>query len=402
LYRTAKFPLARTAFVGSIAGIKTIRSQGVAVMNHRMSLEEFRANRRSILKTMGAAAIGISFAGALSGCGEKEGAAKISTGEEPVLNFYNWDTYIGETTLADFKGASNIDVKMSLFATNDELFAKLRAGNQGYDVIVPSNDFVERMVKADMLLPLDHAQIPNIKNIDPSFIDVAYDPGRKFSLPYTWLVLGIGYRKSKVKAKPESWKVLFDSAEYKGRIAVLSEAGDMIRLYGKYLGKSVNALTAADIKQIEQMMIRQKPNIKAFHEDNGQDLLLSGEVDLVLEYNGDLAQAMTEDDDLDFVVPQEGSQLNSDTLCIPKGAKHPKNAHAFINYLLDAEAGKKITETILYPTPNAAAKALMPDSYKNNPVIFPPADRLAKCEYAAYNETLQPLYEEAFTRVRAA
>ncbi len=371
-------------------------------MNHRMSLEEFRANRRSILKTMGAAAIGISFAGALSGCGEKEGAAKISTGEEPVLNSYNWDTYIGETTLADFKGASNIDVKMSLFATNDELFAKLRAGNQGYDVIVPSNDFVERMVKADMLLPLDHAQIPNIKNIDPSFIDVAYDPGRKFSLPYTWLVLGIGYRKSKVKAKPESWKVLFDSAEYKGRIAVLSEAGDMIRLYGKYLGKSVNALTAADIKQIEQMMIRQKPNIKAFHEDNGQDLLLSGEVDLVLEYNGDLAQAMTEDDDLDFVVPQEGSQLNSDTLCIPKGAKHPKNAHAFINYLLDAEAGKKITETILYPTPNAAAKALMPDSYKNNPVIFPPADRLAKCEYAAYNETLQPLYEEAFTRVRAA
>jgi spermidine/putrescine transport system substrate-binding protein len=142
--------------------------------------------------------------------------------------------------------------------------------------------------------------------------------------------------------------------------------------------------------------------VKAFHEDNGQDLLLSGEVDLVLEYNGDIAQIMTEDDDIDFVIPKEGSQLNSDTLCIPKGAPHPKNAHAFINYLLDAEAGKKIAETILYPTPNAAAKALMPAAYKNNPVIFPPADLLAKCEYAAYNEKLQPLYEEAFTRVRAA
>jgi spermidine/putrescine transport system substrate-binding protein len=149
-------------------------------------------------------------------------------------------------------------------------------------------------------------------------------------------------------------------------------------------------------------MIKQKPNVKAYHEDNGQDLLLSGEVDLVLEYNGDIAQIMTEDDDIDFVIPKEGSQLNSDTLCIPKGAPHPKNAHAFINYLLDAEAGKKIAETILYPTPNAAAKALMPDAYKNNPVIFPPADLLAKCEYAAYNEKLQPLYEEAFTRVRAA
>lgn len=371
-------------------------------MKYRMSLEEFRANRRSILKTMGAAAIGISFAGSLGACSEKDGAKMPSTGEEPKLNFYNWDTYIGDTTLADFKTASDIDVNMSLFATNDELFAKLRAGNQGYDVIVPSNDFVERMVQADMLMPLDHSQIPNIKNVDPSFIDVAYDPGRKFSLPYTWLVLGIGYRKSKVKAKPDSWKVLFDSDEYKGRIAVLSEAGDMIRLNGKYLGKSVNGLTPADIAQIEALMIKQKPNIKAFHEDNGQDLLMSGEVDLVLEYNGDIAQAMTEDEDLDFVVPKEGSQLNSDTLCIPKGAKHPKNAHAFINYLLDAEAGKKITEKILYPTPNAAAKALMPDDYKNNPVIFPPADRLAKCEYAAYNAKLQPLYEEAFTRVRAA
>ena len=377
-------------------------------MQHRLSLEEFRANRRSILKSFGAAAIGISFAGALGACSEKDaasktGAAKIpSTGEEPKLNFYNWDTYIGETTLADFKSASDIDVNMSLFATNDELFAKLRAGNPGYDVIVPSNDFVERMVQADMLVPLDHSQIPNIKNIDPSFIDVAYDPGRKYSLPYTWLVLGIGYRKSKVKATPDSWKVLFDSPEYKGRIAVLSEAGDMIRLYGKYLGKSVNGLTPADIAQIEALMIKQKPNIKAFHEDNGQDLLLSGEVDLVLEYNGDIAQAMTEDDDLDFIVPKEGSQLNSDTLCIPKGAKHPKNAHAFINYLLDAETGKKITEKILFPTPNAAAKALMPNDYKNNPVVFPPADRLAKCEYAAYNGKLQPLYEEAFTRVRAA
>mgnify|MGYP000060553624 CR=1 FL=1 len=227
-------------------------------------------------------------------------------------------------------------------------------------MIVPSNDFVERMVKADMLIPLDHAQIPNIKNVDPSFINVAYDPGRKYSLPYTWLVLGIGYRKSKVKGKPDSWKVIFDSADYKGRIALLSEAGDMFRLYGKYLGKSVNGLTPEDIKVIEAMMIKQKPNVKAFHEDNGQDLLLSGEVDLVLEYNGDIAQIMAEDDDIDFVLPKEGSQLNSDNMCIPKGAPHPKNAHALINYLLDAEVGKKITETIKYPTPNDAVKALMP------------------------------------------
>ena len=359
------------------------------------------SNRRAMLKGMGVAAVGFSLTGALAGCGEKE-AKKLANGEEAKLNFYNWDTYIGETTLADYKDSADVDVNMTLFASNDELFAKLRAGNQGYDVIAPSNDFVERMAMADMLMPIDQAQIPNFKNVAKDYQDVPYDPARKYSMPYTWLVMGIGYRKSKVQGVPDSWKVLFDSDQYKGRIAVLSEAGDMFRLYGKYMGKSVNGLTDADLKVIEAMMIKQKPNIKSFHEDNGQDLLLKGEVDVVLEYNGDIAQAMVEDPDIGFVIPKEGSQLNSDNLCIPKGAPHPKNAHAFINYLLDAEAGKKITETILYPTPNDAAKALMPDDYKNNTVIFPPADVLAKCEYAKFDPELQPKYEEAFTRVRAA
>ena len=356
--------------------------------------------RRSLLQALGVAAVGISFGG-LAAC-SKAGGKKLANGEEAKLNFYNWDTYIGETTLDDFKGATGVDVTMDLFDSNDTLFAKFKAGNPGYDVIVPSNDFVERMARADMLQPLDHSLIPNIKNIEPSFMNVDYDPGRKFSLPYTWLVLGIGYRKSKVKIKPDSWKVLFDSPEYAGRIAWLSEAGDMFRLYGKYLGKSVNSLTPADIETISAMMIKQKPSVKKFHEDDGQDLLMKGDCDLVLEYNGDIAQVMTEDEDLDFIVPKEGSQFNSDTLCIPKGAPHPKNAHAFINYMLDAEVDKKITEKILFPTPNAAAKALMPESYKSNPVIFPPADVLAKCEYAKFNEKLQPLYEEAFTKVRAA
>jgi spermidine/putrescine transport system substrate-binding protein len=222
-------------------------------------------------------------------------------------------------------------------------------------------------------------------------------------MPYTWLALGIGYRKSAVSSVPDSWKHLYDSAEYAGKIALLSEAGDVIRLGAKYLGHSFTEITPEVIAEVEAMLIRQKPNIKTFHEDNGQDLLLSGEVDLVLEYNGDIAQIMTEDDDIDFVIPKEGSGLNSDTLCIPVGAPHPLNAHAFINNLLDAEVGKKITETILYPTPNAAAKALMPDSYRSNTAIFPPADVMAKCEYGAFEGAAKAsLYEEVVTRVRAA
>jgi spermidine/putrescine transport system substrate-binding protein len=357
--------------------------------------KSFATSRRSILKGLGAAAIGISLVG-------KKSSAWAA--EEPKLNFYNWDTYIGETTLEDFKDASGIDVNMSLFATNDELFAKLRAGNPGYDVIVPGSEFVERMIQADLLEPLDHAKIPNIKNIAPEFItDAPYDPGRKYSMPYTWLVIGIGYRKSKVKEVPDSWKWLFDSDVYKGRIAVMSDASELFRNCFKYLGQSINSTSPELIKQAEAMLIKQKPNIKSFHEDNGQDLLLSGEVDVVMEYNGDIAQIMVEDDDVDFVVPKEGAMKQSDTLAIPKGAPHPENALKFINFILDAKTGKEIFETIKYPSPNAAATALMPASYKDNKVIFPPADVMAKCEYPRYlGADFTRLLDEAMTRLRAA
>jgi len=144
-------------------------------------------------------------------------------------------------------------------------------------------------------------------------------------------------------------------------------------------------------------------NIKTFHEDNGQDLLAAGEIDVVMEYNGDIAQVMKEDDDLNFVVPKEGAMRQSDTLAIPKGAPHPENALKFINFILDAKTGEEITKTILYPSPNAAAVALMPTSYKDNPVIFPPADLMAKCEYPRYlGPEFTRLLDEAMTRLRAA
>ncbi len=364
-------------------------------------------SRRAFMTAFGATAAALT----LSGCKPAEPEAKsdgklvIEGSEGNKLAFYNWDTYIGENTLADFKAASGVEVNMTLFATNDELFAKFRAGNPGFDLIMPSNEYVARMVEAKMLAPLDHAKIPNKKNLLPEFQDADFDPGRKYSMPYTWLVLGIGYRKSAMKGGviPDSWKYLYDSSEYKGRMSLLSDSADVFRLGFKYLGKSVNDATPELIKQVEDMLIKQKANIKNFHEDNGQDLLMSKEIDIVLEYNGDIAQKETEDPDLAFVVPKEGSLLNSDCMCIPTGAPNPNNAHAFINFLLDGQNGANITKTILYPTPNAAAKALMDDTYKNNPTIFPPAEVMAKCEYGKYaGSEITQAFEAAMTRVRAA
>lgn len=349
-------------------------------------------SRRSFLAGTGAVAAGLSF------------GPKFAFGaEEPELNFYNWDTYIGETTLDDFKEVSGIDVTMDLYADNDELFAKLKEGNPGYDVIVPTNDFVERMISANMLLPLDHGLIPNIKNINPVFMDADFDPGRKYSLPYMWGTQGIGYRKSRVSSPPDSWKVLLESDEYSGRIALLSEATSILGVALKYLGYSYNSKNPAEIKEAEQLLTRQKPHIKVFADDNGQDLLLSGEVDLTMEWNGDILQVMEEDDDISYVVPKEGSLLWQDCLCIPSGAPHRENAHKFINFILDAEAGAKIAEFIYYATPNAAARELLPDEYNKNPAIFPDQETLARCEPAIYlGEDVQRLYDEAWTRILAA
>ena len=170
----------------------------------------YRPSRRALLQGAGAFAVGLTFLPRFS-----------LSAEEKKLNFFNWDTYIGENTLSNFNDATGIEVKMDLYADNDELFAKLKGGNPGYDVIVPTNDTLERMIKAGMVIELDHSKIPNMANIDKPFQDAAFDPGRKYSMPYMWGTLGIGYRKSAVAAAPDSWKVLFDSDEYAGAISLL-------------------------------------------------------------------------------------------------------------------------------------------------------------------------------------
>ena len=355
--------------------------------NHRGGL-----SRRSFLASMGAVAAGLNFA-----------PRSVFGAEEKKLNFYNWDTYIGENTLADFTKASGIDVTMDLYADNDELFAKLKGGNPGYDVIVPTNDFVERMITAGMLEPLNYDLIPNFENVDTSFRDAAFDPGRKYSIPYMWGTIGIGYRKSKVDGVPDDWKWVLDSDRYAGKIALMGDGTTMIQMAMKYLGYPLNDTDPAHIQEVQELLIRQKPNVKVFAEDNGQDLLLSGEVDIVMEWNGDILQVMAEDDDIGYVVPKQGGLLWQDCLCIPTGAPHPVNAHEFINFILDAEVGRDIADFIQYATPNAAAKKLLSAEYVTNPAILPPQEVIERCEVATYNGAeYARAVDEAWTRIMAA
>ncbi|MGR3984644.1 MAG: spermidine/putrescine ABC transporter substrate-binding protein [Gammaproteobacteria bacterium] len=352
-----------------------------------------KLSRRNFLAATGAAAAGVSLPGSVFGAEEKK------------LNFYNWDTYIGETTLADFRSASGIEVKMDLFGDNAELFAKMREGNPGYDVIVPTNDFVERMWRAKLLQPVNHRAIPNFrKNIGELFQDAGFDPGRKYSMPYMWGTMGIGYRKSQVK-RPTSWSAVWgkQSNRHAGKIGWISEPGSMLGMTMRYLGYSFNSTEPERIRQAADQLIKYKKNVKGIFEDNGQDLLASGEVDLVVEWNGDIAQLISEDSDIGYVIPREGGYYWQDCLCIPVGAPHPDNAHAFINFLLGAEIGRDLAEYIEYATSNEAARKLMDDSYNKNPAIFPPDDVLKNLEPSLYlGEAHSQLLDEEWTRVLAS
>lgn len=328
----------------------------------------------------------------------------LAAAEAKLVNVYNFDTYIGKTTRRTFTQATGIRVKYDLYGSNQELLAKLRAGNPGYDVIFPSDFMIGTMTKLDLLSPLDHAKLPNMRHLDPMprVSNPPSNPGLKYGLPYQWGTIGIGYRKSKVKSVPVGWQALFDNPAMSGRIALLSEPREVLGCALKYLGRSVNSTAQDEINLARDLIVRNKRTFKTFAADNGQDLLANGEVDLVMEYNGDVLSVMQENKGLGFVVPQEGTVLWTDFACIPKGAPHPDNAHAFINHLHDPKVNAEIANTIHYASTNASAKQFIRADDLQNPSIYPPADLIAKCEILQDVGDALRLYDRAWTEVQAA
>lgn len=328
----------------------------------------------------------------LASCGKKDGAtdaAAPAAEEEKVLNVYNWSDYIAPDTLAKFEKETGIKVTYDVFDSNEVLETKLVTGNTGYDVVVPSLTFLARQIQAGVFMPLDKAKIPNLANMDPEIqANIAkLDPGNAHSVNYLWGTTGIGYNVKKIKeifgdaAPVDSWALVFDPAN----LAKLKECGvymldtpsEIIPPVLNFLGEDPNSFDPAVIAKAEARLKELRPYITQFHSSEYINALANGDACVAVGWSGDIFQAATRAEEANngveiaYVIPKEGAPMWFDMMAIPKDAKHPNNAHAFINFILRPEIAAEISNYVAYASANKAALANIDAELKANPGVYP-------------------------------
>ena len=325
--------------------------------------------RRHLVTIVSAAAAG-SLLFALSGCGEKK----------PVLHVFTWDDYLKPELITRFEKENGCRLAIDTFDSNESMLAKLKAGGGGYDILVPSSYMVKILDREGMLQPLDHARLPNLEHVDREYLEkMAFDKEMKLSVPYMMAATGIGYVDGKVENPTASW-TLFDRPELKGRITLLNDVRETTGAALKLLGYSLNTTDDAQLQQAKDIVIRWKKNIAKFESDQYNAGLASGEFLLCHGYTGDLFQAQEENEKVVVIVPQEGTSIACDDLCIPKDAPNPDLAHAFINFLTGPAVAAENSEYIYYLAPNTSAYELLSDDIKNEPAIFIDREIFGKSE----------------------
>lgn len=321
--------------------------------------------------------------------------------EGQQLNVYNWSTYIAEDTVSNFEALCGVTVTYDTFGSSEELVSRLRQGNPGYDIGVPANPDVAKLAEDGLLEELDLSLIPNFANLSPELVDPPYDPGNKYSIPYQWGTIGIGYNKTKVGEEITSWQQFFD---YDGPVAWLEDRRPMLAVALVMLGYDPNTTNEEEIFEAADWLIEHGSNVVTIAQDDGQEYLVRGEADMVIEYNGDIYQKMAECecDDYAYVIPEEGADLWVDNLVIPVGAQNIPLAHVFIDYILDPQVGADISNYTAYGSPNQAAidAGLIDPAYLEDPGIYPDAETMTRLFFLADNLEIQQVYNEAWDNVK--
>lgn len=338
------------------------------------------------LKNAGKTLLALSLMGAMAGAAQAD---------SKVLHVYNWSDYIAPDTIANFEKESGIKVVYDVFDSNETLEAKLLAGKSGYDIVVPSNSFLAKQIKAGVYQELDKSKLSNYDNLNKSLLKAVSvsDPGNKHAFPYMWGSMGIGYNPEKVKAalgvdKIDSWDVLMkpeNIAKLKScGVSFLDSPTEMLPVALHYLGLPTDTQKKADLKQAEDLFMKIRPSIGYFHSSKYISDLANGNICVAVGYSGDIEQAKTRAAEaggkvkIAYDIPKEGAGSFFDMVAIPKDAENVDAAYAFMNYLLKPEVMAAITNSVRFPNGNEKATPLVDKDITSDPGIYPSADVQAK------------------------
>ena len=310
--------------------------------------------------------------------------------QKKTLYLYNWADYLSPQLVKDFEEKNNCRVVISYFDSNESMYAKMKAGAQGYDLIFPTSYIAAVMARQNMLMPLDKSKIPNIKYMMPDILEKLEDAKMEYSIPYAVSFSGIGYNNEVVTDFKPSWG-MFGNKKYAGRMTMLNDVRQTFGAALKYLGYSFNSTNDKEVEAARNLLMEWKKNLASFTVDDAKLGIASKDFMVIQGYNGDILQIGKEKKYVSFAVPEEGTALAVDLMVIPSSAKNPELAYAFINYMHDPEVCAKNMVFINYLMPNTAAAKLIPQELKDNPSFMMKPDVFQKSEVLRdlgdYNQT---------------
>ena len=350
-------------------------------------------------KTLALLLCGISCAAFLSGCGS-------SGGENGEVYVYNWGEYIDPDTITMFEDETGIKVVYDEFDTNETMYPKVESGSSAYDVICPSDYMIKKMIDNDLLQELDFDKMPNAKaNIGAQYYEQseAFDPGNKYSVPYCWGTVGILYNKTMVNEPVTSWSILWDE-KYADSILMQDSVRDAFMVALKLNGYSMNTLNEDELQKAKDALIAQKPLVQAYVIDQVRDKMIGGEAALGVIYSGEAIYTQRENPDLEYIIPDEGTNVWIDGWVVPKNAPNKENAEKFIDFMCRGDIALKNFEYITYSTPNTEAQKLIEDEdIKNSKIAFPDLSQYNNLETFSYlGEEGDELYNSLWKEVMSS
>lgn len=302
-----------------------------------------------------------------------------------TINVYNWGEYISNGTDGsldvneEFTRRTGIEVNYTTFDSNESLYSKLAGGGADYDVIIPSDYMISKMINENMLAELNYANIPNFENIDEQFRDPEYDPGCAYSVPYTWGTLGLFYNTDYVTEEITSWSSLWDE-QYSGKILMFDNPRDAFAIAQVRLGYSLNSTDPEEWNEAAELLKEQKPLVQAYVMDQIFDKMESGEAWLAPYYSGDAGVLVENNENIMFVIPEEGTNYFVDAMCIPITSTHKTEAELYINFMCDPEIAGANMDYVGYSTPISAAKEYLAEEVISNPIYYPDEETLSRTE----------------------